>query len=166
MPFTPYHFGPGLFFKSLAPRHFSFAAFLATQVVIDVEPFVYVLRGEAPVHRFAHTLLFGSLIGLAVASLIYLATIAIRHRSAWDLPGLSAEVTPLGLAVGGLVGGASHALLDALADADIRPLRPFTDANPFQGLVTLAAVHMVCLALGVIGLLWLASRHRLWRGPA
>jgi membrane-bound metal-dependent hydrolase YbcI (DUF457 family) len=166
VPFTPYHLGPGLFFKSLAPRHFSFAAFLATQVVIDVEPLVYVLRGQVPVHRIAHTVLFGSLIGLAVASLIYLVTLAIRHKSAWHLPGLTAEVTPLGLAVGGLVGGASHAILDALADADIRPLRPFTDANPFQGLVTLAAVHMICLALGVIGLLWLASRNRLWRGPA
>jgi hypothetical protein len=165
VPFTPYHLGPGLFFKSLAPRHFSFAAFLATQVVIDVEPVVNVLRGQAPVHGMAHTVLLGSLIGLAGASLIYLATISIRHKSAWRLPGLSAEVTPLGLAVGGLVGGASHALLDALADADIRPLRPFTDANPFQGLVTRAAVHMICLALGIVGLLWLASRHRLWRSP-
>jgi hypothetical protein len=32
-------------------------------------------------------------------------------------------------------------------------------------LVTLAAVHMIWPALGALGLLCLASRHRLWRGP-
>jgi len=37
MPFTPFHFGPGLAVKSLAGNYFSFLLFAFTQVVIDLE---------------------------------------------------------------------------------------------------------------------------------
>ena len=34
MPFTPFHFGPGLLGKGLAPRSYSWSAFVAINVVI------------------------------------------------------------------------------------------------------------------------------------
>lgn len=37
MPLTPSHFGPALLVKSLAPRRFSWGAFIAATVVIDCE---------------------------------------------------------------------------------------------------------------------------------
>jgi len=163
VPFTPYHFGPGLFLKSLAPRRFSFLAFVATQVVIDVETLVFLLRGQFPVHRTAHTFLGGSLIGLGVAGVLYGAAAVIRHWPVWRLPALFSELTWEGLLIGGLTGGASHALLDGLTHRDIRPLRPFSDANPLLGLVSLEALHVACVALGVVGLIWLALRRPLWQ---
>jgi len=64
MPATPFHLGPGLLIKAAAPRQFSMAAYSLAQVVIDIESGFYLLRGEYPVHRQAHTFLLGGLIGL------------------------------------------------------------------------------------------------------
>ena len=59
MPFTPLHFGPGLLLKAAAPRHVSFTAFVASQVLIDLESLYNILRGAWPVHRELHTFAFG-----------------------------------------------------------------------------------------------------------
>jgi len=52
MPFTPYHFGPGLFVKGLAARWFSWIAFVAVQVVIDCETLYYLERPEYPIRMY------------------------------------------------------------------------------------------------------------------
>jgi len=64
MPATPFHLGPGVLIKAAAPRQFSMAAYSLAQVVIDVESGYYMLQGEYPVHRQAHTFLLGGMIGL------------------------------------------------------------------------------------------------------
>lgn len=165
MPFTPFHFGPGLLAKSLAPRWFSFTAFVLTQVVIDVETLVFLIRREWPVHRAAHTFLFGSVIGLAVGIIVFAAARALGRRTAGVAPVLGAEIGLLGALVGGLVGGASHALLDGFMHADILPLRPFGDANPLRGVVAVGALHAACVVCGIVAvpLLWL--RRGVWRTP-
>ena len=68
MPFTPFHYGPGLLIKGLLPRHFSLTTFVATQVPIDCEPFYYMIRNEYPVHRELHTLIGATLLGAAAAT--------------------------------------------------------------------------------------------------
>src|SRR5690349_3393859 len=55
MPATPFHFGPGLLIKAVAPRQFSVTAYSVAQVVIDIESGYYLLKGDDPVHRQAHT---------------------------------------------------------------------------------------------------------------
>ncbi len=52
MPFTPFHFGPGLFAKSLLPRHFSWLAFVASQVLIDCETLFYLVQRAWPIPRW------------------------------------------------------------------------------------------------------------------
>src|SRR5258706_16215712 len=64
MPSTPFHLGPGVLIKAAAPRQFSMAAYSLAQVVIDIESAYYMLQGEYPVHRQAHTFLLGGMIGL------------------------------------------------------------------------------------------------------
>ena len=64
MPFTPYHFGPGLLLKAAAPRHFSFLAFSTTQVAIDLESLQYLTMGDPHVHRTMHTLPVATVAGL------------------------------------------------------------------------------------------------------
>src|SRR5207237_5907673 len=64
MPATPFHFGPGLLIKAVAPQQFSVAAYSVAQVVIDIESGYHLLRGDYPVHRQAHTFFLGGLIGL------------------------------------------------------------------------------------------------------
>ena len=47
MPITPFHFGPGAALHALAPKHVSFLAFAAANVIIDVEPLYFMLAGQA-----------------------------------------------------------------------------------------------------------------------
>ena len=70
MPATPFHFGPGLLVKAVAPRQFSLAAYSVAQVVIDLESGYHLLRGDYPVHRQAHTFFLGGLIGLVCGLIV------------------------------------------------------------------------------------------------
>jgi hypothetical protein len=46
VPFTPFHMGPGLAIKAVTGRHLSLLVFGVSQVVIDVEPLVRIIRGS------------------------------------------------------------------------------------------------------------------------
>ena len=151
MPATPFHFGPGLLIKAAAPRQFSIAAYSVAQVVIDIESGYYLLKGEYPVHRQAHTFLMGGLIGLVCGLIVS------RIGRAWAKP---RDAIPEAWAVeyrlpiaaySGFVGGVFHSLLDGIMHADIRPFRPFTDANPLYGLVSLQILYLFCIVTGVVG---------------
>jgi hypothetical protein len=47
MPFTPFHMGPGLAVKAVFGRYFSLMVFGFSQVAIDIEPLVRIIRGDA-----------------------------------------------------------------------------------------------------------------------
>lgn len=64
MPFTPFHMGPGLAVKAESGRHFSLMVFGFSQVMIDIEPLVRIIRGDAMVHGFTHTYLGATLIAV------------------------------------------------------------------------------------------------------
>ena len=165
MPFTPYHFGPGLFVKGLAARWFSWIAFIAVQVVIDCETLYYLERREYPIHRTLHTFLGGTLAGLAVAGVLLLSRwLASRLRPevgrsfAAKWPSVASEFGIAGILAGGIIGGASHPLLDGLMHPDIRPLEPWTRANPLLGAVSMATLHDGCILAGVAGLVLLGIK--------
>jgi len=160
MPATPFHLGPGLLVKAVAPRQFSMAAYSLAQVVIDLESGYYLLRGEYPVHRQAHTFLLGGLIGLLCGLIVS------RIGEWWARPrdlvpeALAAEYRLPIAAVSGIFGGILHSVLDGIMHADIRPFRPFTDANPLYGLVSLRVLYLVCIITGFVGAALLLARER------
>lgn len=165
MPFTPFHLGPGLLVKGFFEDRFSWTAFAAAQVVIDCETLYHILRHEYPLHRELHTFVGATAAGLAAAVMLLglrrLAPGPVRRLEA-RAPALASETSTLGIIAGGLVGGASHPLLDGLMHADVRPFAPWTDANPLLGSVGPAALHLGCMSAAVIGalLIWArASRH-------
>ena len=51
----------------------------------------------------------------------------------------------------GVFGGVLHSVLDGLMHPDVRPLRPFSDANPLYGLVSVRVVYLICIITGLIG---------------
>src|SRR2546426_3092076 len=84
MPFTPFHFGPAAALKAAAPAHFSFLVFCYAQVVTDLESGFYLFRGEYPVHRFFHTYVGATLVGLVCALTGQpLCQFALRAWQAW-----------------------------------------------------------------------------------
>jgi hypothetical protein len=157
MPVTPFHFGLGLLGKGVAPRAVSLCAFVASQVVIDCESGYYLfIAREWPVHRALHTFALGTPVG-ALAGLV---VSVIARRLPWppDLDPLRADCALRPAILGGLVGGLSHVLLDGIMHDDIRPLLPFSQANPLHGAMGLGLLHLACVLTGLIGLLLLALR--------
>ena len=63
MPFTPFHMGPGLLIKSVLLRHFSLMLFGFSQVAMDIETLIHILRGDSILHGFTHTYLGATAIG-------------------------------------------------------------------------------------------------------
>ena len=160
MPATPFHFGPGLLVKAVAPTQFSLATYSVSQVVIDIESGYYLLHHATPVHREAHTFLIGGLIGL-------LCGLIVSRIGAWVarprdvVPEALAAEYRLPVAVwSGVFGGIFHSVLDGIMHADIRPFRPFTQANPLYGLVNVQILYLFCIITGVIGAGLLLARER------
>jgi hypothetical protein len=160
MPATPFHLGPGLLIKAAAPRQFSMAAYSLAQVVIDVESGYYLLQGEYPVHRQAHTFLLGGLIGMLCGLVVS------RIGGWWARPrdavheALAAEFRMPVAVVSGIFGGIFHSLLDGIMYADIRPFRPFTEANPLYELVSIRTLYLFCTITGLVGAALLLARER------
>ena len=67
MPITPFHFGPGAAIHVVAPRHVSFLAFCAANVLIDIEPLYYMLTHQDRLHRFFHTYVGASLVAVVAS---------------------------------------------------------------------------------------------------
>lgn len=171
MPFTPYHFGPGLLVKGLAARWYSWTAFAATQIVIDCETLYYLLRREYPLHRTLHTFVGATIAGLATAAALigskWLAEKAmprIVNAARFRQASLRSEATTLGLLVGGFVGGASHPLLDGIMHRDIRPFLPWSASNPLLGVISIETLEIGCEMAGLVGLvimgIWLYVERR------
>jgi membrane-bound metal-dependent hydrolase YbcI (DUF457 family) len=58
------------------------------------------------------------------------------------------------VSVGSLLGSYSHIVLDGVMHADMRPLAPWSDENPFLHLVSLSTLHWLCVGAVVVGGLW------------
>jgi membrane-bound metal-dependent hydrolase YbcI (DUF457 family) len=166
LPLTPFHFGPGLFIKGLVSRRFSWLAFIASQIVIDLETLYYLSQGKHPVHRFFHTFLGATIAGLLTGAILVGTRHMLEVRSPSLLlgfmktlrPSLKAELSNIGLLVGAVVGGLSHPLLDGIMHRDIRPFAPWTEKNPLLQLIDLEALHLGCVFLGIIGFLFMTIR--------
>ncbi len=150
MPFTPFHFGPGAAIKAAIPARFSFLLFCYAQVVTDLESAYYLFYGEYPVHRILHTYAGATLTGGACALTGCLLQKCMSRRFGWQ----PAVAWPAAFATG-LIGSYSHVFLDSLMHPDITPFWPLTTANPMFHVVGVELLHVLCLALGAVGVYWL-----------
>jgi LexA-binding, inner membrane-associated putative hydrolase len=169
MPFTPFHMGPGLAMKALAGRRFSLVVFGVSQVAMDLEVLVRIVRHDPVLHGFTHTYLGATLVaavsalaGRPLGQLIlnrlrpdpedrFLTWLRGPPRLSWPVAITSA-----------LAGTWSHVALDSLMHADMNPWRPFSDGNGLLGAVSIEALHLGCVASAIagallMGLLYLAQ---------
>lgn len=156
MPFTPFHFGPGLLIKSLLSKRFSFRIFVLTNIVIDLEPLYFILTNQWPLHRFFHTYLGATLV--AVGCIVLGRPICYRIINSWNMifKTLSINNTKIGtdaLVTAAFTGTYSHVILDSMMHRDLLPFYPFTSFNGLLHIVTYEQLHLLCLFSGVIGLI-------------
>jgi len=154
MPFTPFHLGPGVAFKAVGGKHFSFMVFGGTQVLMDIEPLVAIVQGWPILHGVTHTILGALVIGLIAGAIgrpiseFVLRLLRIPHHPiTWPVSFLS-----------GLLGTYSHIGLDAVMHRDMDPLWPLAAGNPVLGLMSVEGLHVLCLTAGLLGLLAIAGR--------
>ncbi|HNQ34465.1 MAG TPA: hydrolase [bacterium] len=143
MPFTPFHFGPGACLALPLKERLDLPVFLLSNLAIDLEPLAVISFGlKYPLHGYAHTLLFGSLVGIGWAALAFAGR---RHlRRLMNRLRLPYRPDFRIMAISALLGAWFHVLLDAPLYSDIRPFYPLT-ANPLHGKISGGAVYLVCL---------------------
>lgn len=147
MPFTLFHLGPGLAFKAVGGRHFSFMVFGGSQVLMDIEPLVGIIQGRPILHGITHTVAGALVIGLVSGAIgrpiaeLALGLMRIRHRPiTWAVAFAS-----------GLIGTYSHIGLDAIMHHDMTPLWPLATGNGMLRSMSLGQLHMLCLEAGILG---------------
>lgn len=173
MPFTPFHMGPGIAMKSLAGRHFSLTTFGFSQVAMDVEPLVRILRGDAVPHGPTHTYLGATLIGLVCVVIGRpICEYPLQYWTPDPESGFltwlwgNADISRSAAFAGAFAGTYSHVFLDGLMHADLRPLAPFSDAQPLFFAVPVDAVHIACVLAGLGGALVTVVRFFLRKLPS
>jgi len=145
--------------KAAMPRHFGFIAFAATQVVIDLETLYHLVEQQWPLHTVLHTYVGATCVGIVVGFIIFLQAWGIRRFAN------SCELEPLeqrliewrvddltSALVGGIIGGASHVILDSIMHADVQPLWPFTSENALHRAISVDGLHLGCVVAGLFGI--------------
>lgn len=150
MPFTPLHMGPGILIKSLLQGSFSLMVFGWTQIVMDIQPLLVIISGEGHMHGFTHTFVGATLIALFSA-------LSGKYLSEWALMlfsnGAERSVNiRWRVAMGSAFAGSfTHVLLDSIMHADIEPWSPFSPVNELLGIVSVEALHKMCVYSGLAG---------------
>lgn len=171
MPVTPFHMGPGLLVKAACGRHVSLMVFGFSQVAMDVEPLVRMIRDDVVLHGFIHSYLGATFVGLVSVVVgrpvcqVLLDRWAPDPRSAFEswLRGPQRISWPAAI-VGAFVGTYSHVFLDSVMHSDMRPLAPFWGANALLGVVSLGALHVGCVLGGMLGALLMVTTFMRRRG--
>jgi hypothetical protein len=158
MPFTPFHMGPGLALKAVFGRYVSLMLFGFSQVTLDLEPLVRIIRGDAVLHGFTHTYLGATLV--AMMSVLVgrpACQLLLRHWTAdlyfavpTSLRGPRLISWPAAIA-GAFVGTYSHVFLDSIMHADMQPLAPLSNTNALLHVISVGSLHLVCVLGGVVG---------------
>ncbi len=128
MPITLYHFGPSGFIALLLGRRLDLPAFVLVNVAIDIEVVAIILLGLGdPVHRYAHTLLGGAVLGVFCGLFsVPLSPLFSRWMHLLRLPYEPSLVKAI---LSGVLGVWLHVFIDALYHRDVRLGWP-TDAMP------------------------------------
>ncbi|MDB5869071.1 MAG: Protein of unknown function transrane [Polaromonas sp.] len=169
MPFTPFHMGPGFAVKALCGRHFSLTVFGFSQIMMDIEPLVRIIRGGAVLHGFTHTYLGATLIALVS---LFLGRPICQRLLDYFIPdpnspflrwlrGPKTITWPAAIA-GAVAGAYSHVVLDSIMHADMLPFGPVSGANPLLHVISVNSLHLLCTGSGVAGALILLVLY-FWR---
>jgi hypothetical protein len=165
MPFTPFHLGFGGAVKPALGRRFSFTVFAFSQVLIDVEPGARMLLDKEPLHPHLHTYVGATLVALMSGWLGRpLCEWALRMWNSRLSPAqarwlvVDPTIAPLAAWTAALIGAYSHIVLDSIMHADIQPWAPFAGGNGLLGLISISALHWLCLALGLGGVIALVMQ--------
>lgn len=161
--------GPAATFKLLGINFFSFTLFGYSQILMDLEPLVRLLRGDDIIHGHSHTYIGAIVIGaFAIGTgkplceyclviwnrMFKLRFLYVPTSISWTVAVFSAYI-----------GTISHVLLDSIIHFDMKPWNPFSDTNGLLHVISAGQLHSWCLVLGGLGaigllVIWIARLHK------
>ena len=153
MPFTPYHLGPSSFVGLTLRKWIDVPVFVLANVVVDVEVLVVRLLGaDRPIHRYAHTLLLGTAVGIIWAVAAYpLRNFFKRLMQTLRIP---YQTSFWKMLVSGILGVWLHVVIDAIYHWDVRLFWP-AKAIPLYALLTRQQIQTLCLVFFIAAVvLW------------
>ncbi len=153
MPYTPYHFGPSGFISLALRRWLDVPVFVLANVIVDLEVLIIThFRLGYPIHRYAHTLLLGTAVGIIWAIAAYLLRNLFKHL----MQTLHIPYQPKfwKMLISGVLGVWLHVVLDAIYHRDIRLFWP-AKVRPLYRLITRQQLEALCLAFFIAAIvLW------------
>lgn len=161
MPVTPFHIIAAAPIKAIIPRYFSWSIFTLTNIFIDLEPITYFILTGVPSHKFFHSILGATFLGLISA--LYFRKLCENYITKWnknlhpiDRKWLEVKNSKISLfegITGGLIGAWSHLILDSMMHQDIKPLWPFFKNNILLNTYSSDTIIYCCSCLMVLGLI-------------
>jgi len=144
MPFTPFHFGPSALVSLPLKRYIDIPVFILANVAIDIEPLlVMTFDLSYPLHGLAHTFVGAAVVGVTIGIIANFAKKYLEHVMRKTLR-LVYQSSKKKYILSGILGGWFHISLDFPLYSDIKPFYPFTDFNPFLGLVQDNLMYKIC----------------------
>ena len=151
MPFTPFHMGPGIFFKAFLQGSFSLMVFGCAQIVMDIQPLIVLLSGKGHLHGFSHTFIGATLLaGVSALTGKYLSEFGLK------IIGISKKENPIKIhwwiaVLSALSGTYSHVVLDSIMHYDIEPFYPVAISNPLLRIISADSLYRFCVYSGLVG---------------
>lgn len=143
--------GIGILTKSILQGSFSLMVFGWAQIVMDLQPLFVLITGQGHLHGFSHTYLGASLLAI-------LSAVSGKYLSEFGLYILriSKKENPIIITwwvvfLSSFIGTFSHVFLDSIMHLDVQPFYPLSLNNSLQGIISVSALHKVCLYSGLIG---------------
>ena len=150
MPFTPYHFGPGLFLGIGLFPFVDLSTIMIASVVLDIEPLAIIIFGlPVPLHGCLHSYIGATIIACILSIAIY--PFRSHLNEIVSLLGLHQESSLRHILPASFIGTYSHVFLDSFIYSEMNPFYPFI-GNPFLGIWPTSFVYSLCIQLGLIGL--------------
>ena len=149
MPFTPYHFGPGLLLGIALFPFVDLSTLIIASVILDIEPLLVMrLNLPFPVHGILHTYLGATIVAIVLSFAL------LPMRSHFDkivsLFGLHQETSFRHILPASFIGTYAHVFLDSVIYYEMSPLFPLI-GNPFVGMLPVAVIYDTCAYLGMLG---------------
>jgi len=150
MPYTPYHFGPGLFLGVVLFPYIDFSTVMVASVILDIEPAtILMLQLPFQFHGFFHTYLGATIIACILSVAFYPLR---RHLNKLvSLFGLHQESSFRHIFFASIIGTYFHVFLDSLLYGEMHPFYPLV-GNPFLGTLSITVVYSSCIYLGLLGI--------------
>jgi membrane-bound metal-dependent hydrolase YbcI (DUF457 family) len=143
MPVTPYHFGPSGLVGYIFRRWIDLPVFVFANVIVDIEVLlVNLMNFGRPHHRFAHTFLVGSVVGI-VWGLVAYTGLPVLNRL-MKITRIPYQTNAFKMIISGILGVWFHVLIDGIYHYDVKPFWPL-QKNYLWRLLSHNQIKLICI---------------------